>query len=79
MSIRILDIITWILFIVSVIVFLWYIFGNSPTMEESILILIVTFLFAINAKLSGLSTRFILLEKSFSCLAKDFKQHISKK
>lgn len=83
---KIQDIIIWVLFIISIVVVLWYIFGSSPTIEQAILILIVTFLFKIqanmtsnNTELKNLKRRFNILESSFIKLAKDFKEHIRKK
>jgi len=73
---KIIDIIIWILFIISIIVSLWYIFGHSPTFEQALLILIITFLFTINTRLIKLESRFLSLENSFSHLANDFKKHI---
>ena len=37
---RISDIIIWILFLVSLVVAGWYLFGNSPTFEQAILVFI---------------------------------------
>ena len=72
------DIIIWILLILTIIVVFWYVFGNSPTLEEALLILVITFLFTINTRITKLESKFLLLENSFSHLAKDFKQHITK-
>ena len=35
------DILFWILFILGIIVFLWALFGNSPTLEQTLLIFIL--------------------------------------
>ncbi len=45
MKISIYDIIFWILFIISVVVGLWYLFGDSPTFEQGLIIFILTILF----------------------------------
>lgn len=66
---KIQDIIIWILFILSVIIFLWYIFGDSPTFEQTILVLILTLSITTIIKLS-------VLETKFKYLARDFKKHI---
>lgn len=82
---KIEDVIIWILFLVSVVMALWYIFGKSPALEQSILILILTVLFTntsqiskTNAKLDLLEKRFDRLEESFIRLANDFKEHVKK-
>ena len=74
------DLILWILFIIAVIVSLWYLFGNSPTLEEALLVLILTILYATSTKISDIGSRLNLiegrfnnLEKSFIKLANDFK------
>ena len=65
--------------------FLWYLFGNSPTFEQTLLTIIITFLFAmsgklikIDVKINYLNEKFNRLENSFSHLAKDFKEHLFK-
>lgn len=73
------DIILIILFIISVAIALWYIFGSSPTFEQSILILILTLSITNLVKVSVLENRFVSLEKSFVRLANDFKLHIKRK
>ena len=78
MAIRISDIIIWILFIASVIMFLWYIFGNSTSFEQMILVFILTVLFASSTKIINIGMKLNILERRFNSLAKDFKQHINK-
>ena len=73
------DIMIWILFIISIIVILWYFFGNSPTIEQALLVLIISFLFIINTKISQIGTSLKYLDKRFNALAKDFKEHIKHK
>lgn len=66
---KISDIIIWIIFALAVFVFLWYLFGGSPTFEQAILIFIagisITTLIKVN-----------VLETKFKFLAKDFKEDI---
>ena len=69
---RISDIIIWILFILTLIIVLWYIFGGSPTFEQSILVLILTLSITTLVKLKVLETR-------FNFLARDFREHIKHK
>ena len=45
MKVEIGDIILWILFILSLAVGIWYLFGDSPTLEQSILIFLLTSIF----------------------------------
>ena len=86
MKVNIYDILFWIFFILAVGLILWYIFGNSPTLEQALLVLIITFLFKIQSNLiheeyeiKELKKKFILMESSFIKLAKDFKEHIRHK
>lgn len=73
---KISDIILIILVAVSVMVGIWYLFGNSPTMEQSLLILILVVLFGVSTKLAEVSNRLETLDRSFHYLAQDFKEHI---
>ena len=76
------DIIIWVMFIISVFVALWYLFGNSPTLEEAILILIVTFLITNILDTREMKVRFGLMEGSFVRLIHDFrefKENVEKK
>ncbi len=71
---KIQDIIIWVLFILSILVALWYLFGNSPTFEQAILVLILTILIANVSNISEIKTRLKLLEGSFIRLVADFKE-----
>ncbi len=75
---KIYDIITLILFVVTLVVVLWYIFGDSPTLEQGLLILLLTFLFTTYGNVRGQNSRLKSLEDSFGRLAQDFKEHIKK-
>ncbi len=77
------DIIIWILFIATLIFIFWWIFGNSPTFEQTVLILILTLLFTIGAnvskngiKMNFIEKRFNKLENSFIKLSEDFEEHV---
>ena len=70
------DIILIILTLIAIITAIWYLFGNSPTFEQAILVLILGLLITNVTKINVLESRFNLLEKSFCALAKDFKQYI---
>ena len=76
---KLVDIILIILALLSLSVALLYLFGNSPTFEQSILLLTLTLLFTIGIKITQISTKLSLLDKSFTHLAKDFKLHIKHK
>lgn len=73
------DILIWILFILSILVVLWYFFGNSPTLEEAILVLLLTLTITsiirikeVGFKLNSLENKFSRLENSFIKLVNDF-------
>ena len=66
------DIILWILVIFSIIIVIWYLFGNSPSFEQTILILILTILFSISTKIVDISHKIVYLERRFSNLEKSF-------
>ena len=46
------DIILWILFIIIVIFVFWYIFGDSPTFEQTILVFMIGVIFTITIKIT---------------------------
>ena len=78
------DVLFWIFFIISVITVLWYIFGDSPTIEQALLVLIITFLFKIQSiitinsvEIKSIKHKFGLLENSFMKSVKDFKKFIN--
>ena len=71
------DVIIWILFILSIIIGLWYLFGNSPTFEQAILIFILTILFTIGAKINDIGARLKFLEKRFGKLEESFVRLVS--
>jgi|TARA_B100001971_G_C18110938_1_gene494133 high-affinity Fe2+/Pb2+ permease len=74
--IKIQDVIIWILFLLSVIIFFWYLFGNSPTFEQAILGIAITVLLTMSFKMGGFGVRLEILERRFGKLAHDFKGHI---
>ncbi len=76
---KIMEILLWILFIVSVVMALWYLFGSSPTLEQSLLLLILTMSITTLVKVSVFGTKFKNLEISFIKLVSDFKEHIKHK
>lgn len=76
---KLIDVIAWILLVISIFVFLWFIFGNSPSIEQTFLVLIISYLFIMNAKLVQIATRLQMLQNSFRYLARDFKEHIKHK
>ena len=83
MKISIYEVLFWIFFAIAIITILWYIFGSSPTLEQVLLILILTFLFKIQAttisngvEIKNLRKKFGLLEDSFIKLVRDFKKYV---
>jgi hypothetical protein len=75
---KIRDIIFWILVLISLGVAGWYLFGNSPTFEQTILVLMITVVFGIAMKVSIIGEKMNSMEKGFRMLAKDFKEYTRK-
>ncbi len=73
------DLIIWILFILTIIIIFWYILGSSPTLEQAILILILTLAITTIIKTSVIENKLENLERSFIRLASDFKEHTKHK
>ena len=63
----------WILILTSIIMLLWRIFGDSPTIDTVLLPLIVALL----VDHAILRTKFDNFEKQFMTLTKDFKLHLA--
>ena len=78
-KINIYEILIWIFFIIAIIMILWYIFGNSPTIEQTLLVLIITFLFKIQADVVSNMSEIKTIKSSFIRLAGDFKEHLKRK
>ena len=76
---KLIDIILIILFLISVGVVIWYLFGNSPTFEEALIVLMLSSILVIYSKLSKIEARTELFGRSFINLANDFKEHIKHK
>ena len=76
---KIRDIILIILALIGIVAALWYLLGDSPSFEQAILILIAGMVFSNSIKISNIDARLHSLEKSFSHLSKDFKEHIKHK
>ena len=66
------DIILWILMLIAIIVVLWYVFGNSPTFEQAILVLLLGLSITTLVKLRVLETR-------FNFLARDFREYAGRR
>ncbi len=64
------DLILWILFIIALIISGWYLFGNSPTLEEALSVLILTIIYASSSKISDIELRLNSMGKKFSNLEK---------
>tara|TARA_Y100000034_G_C6517787_1_gene222726 strand:+ start:210 stop:485 length:276 start_codon:yes stop_codon:yes gene_type:complete len=80
------EILFWIFFVIAVIFFFWYLFGDSPTLVEAFLVLIVGALLKmmstlgyLKSNIESLNKKFNNIENSFSRLAIDFKSHINDK
>jgi len=64
MKINLGDIIIWILFFLSISVGLWYLFGNSPTFEQAMIVFLVSAVFTIVIAVSRNGIRLDYLEKN---------------
>ncbi len=76
MKINIGDIILVILFIISISIGLWYLFGDSPTFEQSMILMSAVFGMAINMGRSEVRLNYI--EKRFDTLEKNVKNGFDK-
>lgn len=70
------DALFWILFVMALIVVALLILGNSPTIEQALLFLILSLVIKNTSDLRELKERARNNEKRFQALASDFKEHI---
>jgi len=73
------NILFWILFTLGIIVVLWIFLGRSPTIEQALLILILSMTVKNSIEIKGLKSNFNNLENKFNTLARDFKEYIKHK
>ena len=73
------EILFWLFFIFTIAIVIWYFLGNSPTMEQALLILIITLLFKIQADIFFLKGEFKIIKQSHIKMSSDFKEHIGHK
>lgn len=78
MRIEIADIILWILFILSIAISLWYLFGDSPTLEQIILAFLFTSIFSIVINVSKDSVKINYIEKEMKDLKQGIKDSFNK-
>ncbi len=62
----------WVFLIISMILLIWNVFGNSPTE----FITMVAILFTVLLKVMLISERLAKLETKFYYLARDFKEYV---
>ena len=72
----------WIMLILSLILIIWNVFGDSPTEFFTLVAILVGIAVRMemsSIKFARMETRFNYFERSFRGLAKDFKEHIKHK
>jgi len=72
MKFNIKEIVFWIFLVLSLVLLIWNVFGNSPTEFIALATLIV----AVLLKVTSMSERVAKLETRFNYLGRDFKQHV---
>ena len=68
------DILIWILFVISIAVVLWYFFGSSPTLIESLVVLMITLMFISNTQVIKNSIKLNFVEKDLKGLKNSVKE-----
>lgn len=68
------DVIIIILFIISIAVGLWYLFGSSPTFEQAVILFMLSLLIANIIITRENKIKLEVLTRSFIKLANDFKE-----
>ena len=75
MKLNISEILFWIFFVLAIIFFFWFVFGDSPTFEQTLLIFILGFVVTNYANIRSLRVNHNNLKRSFITLAQGFKEH----
>ena len=73
------DLLFWFLFGLGIIIVLWLFIGNTPTIEQALLVLILTMVVKNSIDIEGVKTGTYHFQKKFDALATDFKEHIKHK
>ncbi|MBU3923428.1 MAG: hypothetical protein KJ592_00765 [Nanoarchaeota archaeon] len=73
-----MDLMIIIFFILSVVFVFWYVFGNSPSFVEAVLVMVLGLLIVNTTKVSVLESRFNNLERSHLRLSNDFRGYVRK-
>tara|TARA_Y100000310_G_scaffold345531_1_gene466101 strand:+ start:30297 stop:30533 length:237 start_codon:yes stop_codon:yes gene_type:complete len=68
----------WTLFFLGIVMVLWLFFGNTPTIEQALLILILGMVIKNSVDIKGIRKDLSFLRKQFNALAKDFKSFLNK-
>lgn len=72
-DISVRDVLFWMLLVISLILLVWNVFGNSPTE----FLALTAMMFTIMLKVWSVSDRQIKADMRFTALAKDFKEHVA--
>lgn len=72
---KLINILIIILFIATLITVFWYLLGDSPTLEQGLLILILTFMFTMYGNIREQGNELKLIKRSLIKLGDDFKEH----
>lgn len=76
---KINDLLFWFLFGLGIILVVWLFIGNTPTIEQALLVLILTMVVKNSIDIKGIKTGNYYSQKKFDALATDFKEHIKHK
>lgn len=73
---RFVDALIWFFFVLAILFVAWYILGKSPTLEQTILILILSLVITNSITTREVKVRLANIEAKFAALATDFKDHL---
>ena len=62
---KIQEIVMWLMFFLTLFIVGWYFFGDSPTFEQTILVLNLSLLISVFVKVNFLETRFQFFVRGF--------------
>lgn len=73
------NIVLGIMFILTAVVFVWYIIGENSTVEQMVMIILLVMMFFLTHQFARVEAKLDHLVEQFFLLTQDFKQHAKHK
>ena len=70
---KLIELSFWILFTLGIAVVVWLIIGNTPTLEQALLVLTISLVINNTVEIKGVKKDIFYLKRQFGSMARDFK------